>query len=53
MVVDLSRYADDPNDDRMETSYTTYEGEWLRGKHHGAGTKEWGDGITVSERTRE
>ena len=39
-------YADDPNSDRMETSYTTYEGEWLHGKHHGQGTKEWGDGIT-------
>ena len=41
-------YADDPNSDRMETSYTTYEGEWLAGKHEGQGTKAWGDGVTYT-----
>ena len=31
--------------DRLESSLTTYEGEWRGGKHNGHGTKDWGDGL--------
>ena len=37
-------YSDDGSD-RLESSLTTYEGEWRGGKHNGHGTKDWGDGL--------
>jgi hypothetical protein len=33
-------YSDDGSD-RLENSLVTYEGQWMSGKHHGQGKKDW------------
>lgn len=42
------QYADEPSSDRLENSLVRYQGEWLAGKHHGQGTKDWGDGMVYT-----
>ena len=39
--VGTMQYSDDGSSDRLESSLVTYEGEWLNGKHHGKGKKDW------------